>query len=119
MKTEYVCPDCHTSLHSNIKSCACGWKPPIKKIHNTLETNCTPYCQYIDDKGRPCKQLGTMSHSTFGKAWYCSQHWWLAKNHTDPPKNIKEQKQTLSAQSSDWSKKLAQTAPHYPKTGEK
>src|SRR2546423_883727 len=71
MKNNNECPECGTALSAKYKRCTCGWR----KEHEPVPVQADLGCQY-QSKGRRCKLLGTMSHSTRANGiWYCHLHY--------------------------------------------
>lgn len=121
MKPEYLCPECRLSLKSQLKTCACGWKPPIKKTADANGTTAIANyrCQHTD-QGQRCTRLGTTSPSTRQGMWYCSEHRW--STHGSPSTETLPYQATQPASrqthTSTWASRIARVAPrHHP--GEK
>lgn len=65
------CPECYKSLRPYSKVCGCGWK--AKAIEDRQEMIADHHCQY-QRLGRRCLLPGSVSSSTRGSTWYCSEH---------------------------------------------
>ena len=67
------CSECKKSLKPHAKRCSCGWRNEHEPAPAPLQAD--HGCQY-QSKGRRCKLLGTMSHSTRANGiWYCHLHY--------------------------------------------
>lgn len=65
------CPECYKPLKPYSKACGCGWKAAA--IEERQEVIVDHRCQYRR-LGRRCLLPGTVSSSTHGSTWYCSEH---------------------------------------------
>lgn len=122
MKAEYLCPECGSPLRSQLKSCACGWQPAIKKSSTTGNgASGIVNCSYVVN-GERCQRPGTISPSVLGQgAWYCGEHIWQANSSSARVLPAHDAAQPIAnvLTGSTWAKRIAGMAPRRYAKGEK